>query len=91
MGSYKAKFYHAALIAAALISLIAFILLFDGGWLVGGSRVLWISLLAVPGFILHLQRVWTTAEPRDLDPQLKVLAMVTFITALLFALGLILA
>ncbi len=91
MGSSKAKFYHTSLITAAIIFLVVFILLFDGSWLVDGSRMLWISLLAVPAFLIHLKRVWTTAEPRDLDPQLKVLAIGTFLTALLFSLGLILA
>jgi 1,4-dihydroxy-2-naphthoate octaprenyltransferase len=52
----------------------------------------WLFLLVVPGFIIHLKRVWTTPENRvHLDPQLKVLAMGTFFTALLFSLGLILA
>lgn len=90
MGSANAKVYHSALITTAILCLLAFILLFDGSWLLDGSRLLWISLLAAPGFIIHLKRVWTTTEPRDLDPQLKVLAMGTFLTALLFSLGLIL-
>lgn len=90
MGGAKAKVYHTALILMAIGFLLAFILLFDGTWLLDGSRMLWISLLAAPIFFIHLTRVWTTQEPRDLDPQLKVLALSTFLTALLFALGLIL-
>ena len=51
----------------------------------------WLFLLTLPVFIIHLRKVWTITDPRALDPQLKVLAMGTFITALLFSLGLILA
>ena len=91
MGSRNAKIYHFVLIVLAIACLIAFILLFDGTWLLDGSRLLWISLLALPGFIIHLKRVLTNTEPRLLDPQLKTLAMTTFLTAILFSLGLILA
>ena len=91
MGSAQAKAYHTSLIAVAVGCLLAFILLFDGTWLVNGSRMLWISLLTVPVLAMHLKRVWQITDPRALDPQLKVLAMGTFITALTFSLGLVLA
>jgi 1,4-dihydroxy-2-naphthoate octaprenyltransferase len=52
---------------------------------------MWLFLLTSPVFLMHLYRVWSTPEPRALDPQLKVLALTTFFTALLFALGVILA
>lgn len=91
MGSRNAKIYHSALIVLAIACLTTCILLFDGTWLSDRSRLLWISLLAIPGFIIHLKRVLTNTEPRLLDPQLKTLAMTTFLTALLFSLGLILA
>ncbi|MEZ4808520.1 MAG: hypothetical protein R2815_13740 [Flavobacteriales bacterium] len=67
------------------MSLISFALFQNAGW------TTWLFLLTTPGFIIHLKKVWTNKEPRDLDPQLKVLAMGTFLTALLFSLGLILA
>ncbi len=85
MGSRNAKVYQTMLVTFGISSLIAFSALID--W----SSYQWLFLLTLPGFIIHLKRVWTTKEPRDLDPQLKVLAMGTFFTALLFSLGLILA
>jgi 1,4-dihydroxy-2-naphthoate octaprenyltransferase len=86
MGSANAKIYQTALVAGGLTCLIAFTAL-----LAPGQWTTWLFLLILPVFIIHLKRAWTTNEPRDLDPQLKVLAMGTFFTALLFALGLILA
>ncbi|MBL8001570.1 MAG: 1,4-dihydroxy-2-naphthoate polyprenyltransferase [Flavobacteriales bacterium] len=85
MGSANARIYHTTLVVGAELCLIGFTLFIQAGW------TTWLFLLSAPGFIIHLKRVWTTKEPRDLDPQLKVLAMGTFLTALLFSLGLILA
>lgn len=85
IGSANARIYHTVLVIGGLLGLVGFTLMADLGW------TMWLFLITVPGFIIHLKRVWTTAEPRDLDPQLKVLAMGTFVTALLFSLGIILA
>ncbi|MCC7503226.1 MAG: 1,4-dihydroxy-2-naphthoate polyprenyltransferase [Flavobacteriales bacterium] len=85
MGSAKAKIYHSMLVVGGILCLVLFTTANFTSW------TWWLFLLVVPGFIVHLKRVWTTKEPRDLDPQLKVLAMGTFFTALLFSLGLILA
>lgn len=85
MGSANARMYHTILVLGAELCLIGFTLFIHAGW------TTWLFLLSAPVFIIHLRRVWTTAEPRDLDPQLKVLALSTFLTAILFSLGLILA
>ena len=85
MGSANARIYHTVLVLGGVTCLIAFALMGAQGW------VSWLFLLTAPMFLIHMKRVWSTAEPRDLDPQLKVLAMGTFLTALLFSLGLILA
>lgn len=85
MGSANARIYQTVLVAAGTLLLVTFCILLETPW------VTWLFLLVLPGSIIHLKRVWTTKEPRDLDPQLKVLAMSTFLTALLFSLGLILA
>ncbi|MBK7556013.1 MAG: 1,4-dihydroxy-2-naphthoate polyprenyltransferase [Flavobacteriales bacterium] len=84
IGSATARIYHTGLVVVALLCLASF------AWLIPRWPV-WLFLLIVPGFIIHLKRVWSTTDPRALDPQLKVLAMGTFFTALLFSLGLILA
>lgn len=85
MGIANAHIYHTVLILGGVTCLVAFALMGDQGW------VSWLFLLTAPLFLMHLKRVWSAAEPRSLDPQLKVLAMGTFLTALLFSLGLILA
>ncbi len=85
MGSTNARIYHTVLVMGGLLGLVGFTLMADLGW------TMWLFLVVLPGFFIHLKRVWTTVEPRDLDPQLKVLAMGTFVTALLFSLGIILA
>ncbi|MFZ1685852.1 MAG: 1,4-dihydroxy-2-naphthoate polyprenyltransferase [Flavobacteriales bacterium] len=85
MGGTNAKIYHATLVVGGVLCLLAFTLTaFLGPWQL-------LFLLVVPGFIIHLRRVMSNTDPRALDPQLKVLAMGTFFTALLFSLGLILA
>lgn len=84
MGARNAKVYHTFLVIGGLIALMVFASL-------GLNWQVWLFLLIMPVFIIHLRRVWTTTDPRALDPQLKVLAMGTFFTALLFSLGLILA
>ena len=85
LGAANARIYHTILVVGGILGLVGFVLLADLGW------TMWLFLLLVPGFIIHLKRVWTTSDPRALDPQLKVLAMGTFVTALLFSLGIILA
>lgn len=85
MGSANARIYHTVLVVGAELCLIGFTAFAHAGWST------WLFLLSAPGFIIHLKKVWTAPEPRALDPQLKVLAMGTFLTALLFSLGLILA
>jgi 1,4-dihydroxy-2-naphthoate polyprenyltransferase len=84
MGSANARIYHTALVLTGILCLALFMLMGEPSW----QR--WLFMLVVPGFIIHLRRVWSTAAPRDLDPQLKVLAMGTFVTAILFSLGVIL-
>lgn len=91
IGGGAAKVYHLLLIGCGISSLLGFILLFDASWVANGSYLLWLPIIAIPGFIIHLKRVLTNKEPRLLDPQLKTLAMTTFFTAILFSLGLILA
>jgi 1,4-dihydroxy-2-naphthoate polyprenyltransferase len=85
MGSANAKVYHAVLVIGGVLCLLLFAALTSHSWME------WLFVLVLPGFVIHLHRVLSSTEPRGLDPQLKVLAMGTFLTALTFALGLILA
>ncbi len=86
MGSGNARIYQTALVAGGILSLVAFALH------VGPQLwTSWLFLIAVPGFVVHLRRIWTIIDQRALDPQLKVLAMGTFMTAILFSLGIFVA
>jgi 1,4-dihydroxy-2-naphthoate polyprenyltransferase len=84
MGSRNAKVYQTVLVVGGWLSLVGFTLLLGLSW------TGYLFLLTTPGFVVHLRRVWVTTEPRLLDPQLKVLAMGTFLTAILFSLGIVL-
>ena len=91
MGSDKARIYHTFLVLSGIACLVTFTSFFFGAGFFTDTWWLWLFLLVLPVYLVHLKRVWSTSEPRDLDPQLKVLAMGTFLTELLFSLGLILA
>lgn len=82
MGSNKAHVYHLLLITVAFMCFISYTLL------VYRSSLQWIYLVTVPFFAIHLKRVFTTSPPAALDPELKKLALATFVTSLLFGLGL---
>lgn len=85
LGSTRAKVYHSMLVILGFGSLVAFAAFYGHGWM------FWLFLVTLPGFVIHLKHVLANTEPRLLDPQLKTLAMTTFLTAILFSLGLILA
>lgn len=84
MGAKKAKRYHYALIVGALICLLIF-----SGFTYEGPD----DLLYLPAFIplaAHLLRVKKNQDPEKLDPELKRLAISTFLLSVLFSLGQIL-
>lgn len=85
IGSKTAKIYHLFLVLGGTLCLVLFAAMAFNQWYE------WLFVLALPGSIIHLKRVLSNTEPRLLDPQLKTLAMTTFLTAILFSLGLILA
>lgn len=77
MGFSKAKYYHSILIIGAFLGLLATIVL--NQW--------WVSLIALAPFIvlfIHLRKVQITDEPKELDPELKKVALSTFAIAVLF-------
>lgn len=81
MGAAAAKKYHYSLIIAAIASL----LLYSALTFTGINDMLYIF-----GFIpllLHLKRVMENENPELLDPELKRLAISTFLLAILFSLG----
>lgn len=83
MGSSRAHVYHLLLIIAAFACFMAYTLL------VYESPLQWIFLVTLPFFSIHLKRVFNTTPPSALDPELKKLAIATFVTSLLFGVGLL--
>ena len=77
MGFVLAKKYHVAIHLAAWICLATF------ETLVPGSPWRWIVFLPLPISLIHLGRVWRTTVPKELDGELKKVALSTFAISLL--------
>lgn len=81
LGSKKAHHYHQYLIGFSWISFIAFTLIhYESAWQ-------WIYLITLPFFIIHLKKVFSITQPALLDPELKKLALATFVTVILYGVG----
>jgi 1,4-dihydroxy-2-naphthoate octaprenyltransferase len=81
LGAKRAKNYHYALILGAILCLVLFTVL---------NLKSINDFLYLPAFIpliLHLKRVVENENATLLDPELKILALSTFATAVLFGLG----
>jgi 1,4-dihydroxy-2-naphthoate octaprenyltransferase len=83
LGFQRAKFYHAFLILggfAAWLLVIATFTFLTFNFL--------LPLALVPSLLLfpHLKRVFLNENPKDLDPELKKVALITFSSAILFSL-----
>jgi 1,4-dihydroxy-2-naphthoate octaprenyltransferase len=85
LGPARAKVYHALLVLGGFACLVLFTALRFRSW--------WQYLFLLLFLVLdkHLRAVLRNKEPRELDPQLKVLSLSTLVTALLFSLGIIIA
>ncbi len=83
-GSKTAAWYHAFLILGALIALIVWTLL---NYRHPAQFVFIITMLF---FVPHISLVFRNKVPAELDPQLKKLALTTFLTVILFGLALML-
>ncbi len=78
MGFDKGKIYHGFLIVMALLCFAAFI------WVERfGVKSSFFMLAFVP-LLIHLRKVVKTQNPKDLDPELKKVALSTFLLAVLF-------
>jgi 1,4-dihydroxy-2-naphthoate polyprenyltransferase len=76
MGARKALFYHSALIIIGIISLFVFHLVHKSSWGMLG-------LIPCLIFVFHLKRVWRFSDPKSFDPELKKVALLTFLIALI--------
>lgn len=81
LGFEKAKGYHTFLILGGIISVSFFI--FKNYH----SPQNLIFLVVLPFYILNLIRVWKVTDPKDLDPELKKLALSTFLFSILFGIS----
>tara|TARA_Y100001935_G_C17307260_1_gene513143 strand:+ start:1562 stop:2467 length:906 start_codon:yes stop_codon:yes gene_type:complete len=78
LGFKRAKVYHYAILLVAFISMVFYSAIHYRGWF---SLV---HLLAFVPIFVHLKNVFKTDDPSKLDPELKKLALATFLLALLF-------
>jgi 1,4-dihydroxy-2-naphthoate polyprenyltransferase len=82
LGEEKAKNYHYFLIIGAVLFMVIYSVL---------TAIEWNDILYVIAFIplfLHLKRVVQNDNPMLLDPELKILALTTFLLSVLFGAGL---
>lgn len=80
LGNEKAKMYHAFLILGGLVCWLIFITSLN-------KPFLYISFLPTILFVKHLVQVFKTTESKQLDAQLKPVALSTFFMSLLFSIG----
>lgn len=78
LGQDKARVYHLLLIVGSLFCMVGFSIR------MGTNIWHWIPLLAYIPLLIHLSRVFRLNDPRRLDPELKIIALSTFLLALLF-------
>lgn len=92
IGGAKAKIYHYFLVVSAMILTIIFALIFDYSKDANPDEFnfdLYFFLFAYIPLIRHLQFVKNNSVPRELDSQLKTLALSTFILSILLSLSMI--
>ncbi len=79
IGSKRAKIYHYSCVLLALLSTIIF-----GLWIKNWNVYGFIFLAFIP-LSLHVKKVYGIKNPIDFDPELKKLALSTFLYAVLFS------
>jgi 1,4-dihydroxy-2-naphthoate polyprenyltransferase len=82
MGGENAKKYHYFLVVTAMILVLIFAVIYNG---VGFRIDQYAFLVAYFPLISHLRTVYYCPEPRALDPQLKKLAISTFLLSIILA------
>ena len=86
IGGEKAKVYHYILVFSAMILVLIFAVLYNG---VGFRIDQYVFIVAYFPLLSHLKTVYQCTEPRALDPELKKLAISTFLLSLILAIVLI--
>jgi 1,4-dihydroxy-2-naphthoate octaprenyltransferase len=86
MGGANAKKYHYFLVITAMVLTLIFAVIYNG---TGFKFDQYLFVIAYIPLILHLVRVSRNTDPKALDPELKKLAITTFVFSLLLALCMI--
>ena len=86
IGGEKAKVYHYILVFSAMILVLIFAVLYNG---VGFRIDQYVFIVAYFPLLSHLKTVYQCTELRALDPELKKLAISTFLLSLILAIVLI--
>jgi 1,4-dihydroxy-2-naphthoate octaprenyltransferase len=86
MGGANAKKYHYFLVVTAMVLTLIFAIIYNG---TGFKFDQYLFVVAYIPLILHLVRVSRNTDPKALDPELKKLAITTFVFSLLLALCMI--
>ena len=84
LGKIKSKYYHYFLIGGAMVFSILFLVLYYV------EVYNFLFLLAFVPLLMHISKIKKAVTPADFDGQLKVLALTTFLYALLMGIGYIL-
>jgi len=84
LGKKRAKQYHFALITGAMLITVVFSILYYV------EPYNFMYVLAFIPLLIHLKKVKVAEQPNDFDSQLKVLALSTFLLAILLGVGYIL-
>ena len=85
LGFKKGKIYHAFLIIGGALTWWSTVYLLA---ITTDNFVLFLSLIPSVLLFIHLKKVFLTSVPASLDPELKKVALLTFFSAVLFALAL---
>lgn len=81
IGGEFAKYYHYYLLIAAFLLALSYVMMHFR------SLVQFLFLIAFIPVFSHLYRVYQNTDPKKLDPELKKLALSTFLFSILFGLG----
>lgn len=84
MGSNFSKLYHSLLIMGSFVAMVYFLVEIK-------QELAFIGLLPYLVLFLHVRKVMATRDPKEFDPELKKVALLTFAIALLTTVGLIAA
>jgi 1,4-dihydroxy-2-naphthoate octaprenyltransferase len=83
LGKKSSKIYHFVLILSAILLMLIF------QFSISYSKIMYLSWIAFIPLIFHLKVVFFIKNPKDFDPHLKLVALSTFVLAILFATALI--